>query len=237
MRKIYGLIILGLLLSGCQSENVTNKLKLTDTQLTIITPTQNTPTMNPNATTSATTPPTSQKTFATLKTTLGDIKVELFADKTPITVANFVGLATGQKEWTHPATNLKMSNTPFYNGIIFHRVIKDFMIQAGDPLGKGYGGPGYRFNDEPFEGEYTRGTLAMANAGPNTNGSQFFIMHKDAPHLDGQYAAFGKVTSGIDVVDRIASTPRGPQDRPLQPVVIDNVSVETFGVEYPLSTL
>lgn len=224
MRKIFFLLLFGLFLSGCQTKNQTNEIKLTDTKLTIITPTEITPTMNPNATTSATTPDPNQKTYATIKTTLGDIKVELFADKTPITVANFVGLATGQKEWVHPGTNQKMVNKPFYDGVIFHRVIKDFMIQGGDPLGKGYGGPGFKFNDEPFDGEYTRGALAMANSGPNTNGSQFFIMHKDMG-LPKNYVIFGRVVEGIEVVDKIAESATDANDKPIKDIVINSVTI------------
>lgn len=129
---------------------------------------------------------------AVLKTSKGDIKIDLYEKKTPITVNNFVFLAKDS----------------FYDNTKFHRIIKGFMIQGGDPLGNGTGGPGYKFNDEPFDGEYTRGTIAMANAGPNTNGSQFFIMHKDMS-LPKDYVIFGKVTGdeSLSVVDKIAETP------------------------------
>lgn len=167
---------------------------------------------------------TSQEQTAIIKTTLGDITIKLSKD-TPLTVANFVGLATGSKEWTDPATGKKMINKPFYDGIIFHRVIKDFMIQTGDPLGQGYGGPGYKFNDEPFTGDYTRGTVAMANSGPNTNGSQFFIMHKDMA-LPKNYVIFGHVTAGLDVVDKIAETPTDPNDKPLTTISIKTITIE-----------
>jgi cyclophilin family peptidyl-prolyl cis-trans isomerase len=155
---------------------------------------------------------------ATIKTSLGDIKVELYGDKVPQTAGNFA----------------KLAEAGFYNGIKFHRVIKGFMIQGGDPLTKddsqkalwGTGGPGYTFADEPFTGQYTRGTLAMANSGPNTNGSQFFIMHADYP-LPPSYVIFGKVTSGLDVVDKIANLPTDPSnDRPLTPPVIESVTIE-----------
>ncbi len=129
-----------------------------------------------------------KKYQAVMETTEGTIVIELFADKTPVTVSNFVSLA----------------KRGFYNGTSFHRVIKDFMIQGGDPKGDGTGGPGYRFADEPFEGEYIRGTVAMANAGPDTNGSQFFIMHKDYP-LPKNYIIFGRVVEGIEVVDTLAN--------------------------------
>jgi len=151
--------------------------------------------------------------YAILKTSMGDIKIELNTKKTPLTSENFITLA--QKN--------------FYNNTIFHRVIKDFMIQGGDPLGTGSGGPGYKFNDEPFEGEYTRGTVAMANAGPNTNGSQFFIMHKDVP-LPKNYVIFGKVVEGIEVVDKIATSPvtasaTGENSKPVTPTKVNTVEI------------
>jgi cyclophilin family peptidyl-prolyl cis-trans isomerase len=152
-----------------------------------------------------------KKYTAVMKTTAGEIEIELYADKTPITVNNFVSLAKKK----------------FYEGVIFHRTIKGFMIQGGDPTGTGSGGPGYKFNDEPFDGEYTRGTLAMANAGPNTNGSQFFIMHKDNP-LPKNYVIFGKVTKGLDVVDAIAEAPTKPEGEgstPVKPVKIQSVTI------------
>jgi len=154
---------------------------------------------------------------ATMKTSLGEIKLELSGDKTPITVTNFV----------------KLAESGFYNGVKFHRVIKGFMIQGGDPLTKddslkarwGSGGPGYQFNDEPFSGDYSRGTLAMANSGPNTNGSQFFIMHQGY-QLAPNYVIFGKVTSGMEVVDKIANLEIGANDRPLVPPVIESITIE-----------
>ncbi len=156
--------------------------------------------------------------IATIKTSLGDIKVQLFPDKAPNTVANFVGLAEGTR-----------TGKPFYNGVIFHRVIKDFMIQGGDPLGTGSGGPGYKFADEINAEQYTRGTLAMANSGPNTNGSQFFIVHKDYP-LPSSYTIFGRVDSGdaqsLATLDKIATTKTDNNDRPLIPITIQTISVE-----------
>lgn len=152
-----------------------------------------------------------KKYTAIMKTTAGDIEIELFADKTPITVNNFVSL----------------SKKKFYENVIFHRTIKGFMIQAGDPTGTGSGGPGYKFNDEKFDGEYTRGTLAMANAGPNTNGSQFFIMHKDM-QLAKDYVIFGKVTKGLDTIDAIAEAPTQPggeESTPINPVKITAVEI------------
>lgn len=150
---------------------------------------------------------------AILHTSAGDITVDLYEKDTPITVNNFVFLA--QKK--------------FYNNTIFHRVIKNFMIQGGDPEGTGAGGPGYQFADEPFKGEYTKGILAMANAGPNTNGSQFFIMHADNP-LPKKYVIFGMVMSGIDVVDKIANAPvepsaMGEMSKPVTPVKVKSVDI------------
>jgi len=139
---------------------------------------------------------------AVLTTTEGVVSIKLYADKTPITANNFVSLA----------------KTGFYDGTVFHRVIKDFMIQGGDPKGNGTGGPGYKFDDEPFEGEYKRGIVAMANSGPNTNGSQFFIMHQDYP-LPKNYVIFGEVVEGIEVVDKIA------ESGPASPVVVESVKI------------
>ncbi len=167
------------------------------------------------------------KTFATLHTSQGDIKVELFPNHAPKTVRNFTGLATGEIEWTHPGTG-RTSTDPLYQNVIFHRVIPNFMIQGGDPLGKGTGGPGYRFPDEIHpELAFTRPyLLAMANAGPNTNGSQFFITTAETPWLTGKHTIFGEVVSGQDVVDAIESVPTGAQDRPRQDVVISSISIE-----------
>ena len=167
------------------------------------------------------------KTFATLHTSQGDIRVELFPNHAPKTVKNFTGLATGDIEWTNPRTG-KTSTDPLYQNVIFHRVIPNFMIQGGDPLGTGTGGPGYRFPDEIHpELAFTRPyLLAMANAGPNTNGSQFFITTAETPWLTGKHTIFGEVVSGQDVVDAIESVPTGAQDRPKQDVVIESISVE-----------
>ncbi|MEI2716579.1 MAG: peptidylprolyl isomerase [Candidatus Nanopelagicales bacterium] len=166
-------------------------------------------------------------TYATLHTTKGDIKVELFDNHAPKTVRNFVGLATGEIEWTHPGTGKKTTD-PLYNGVIFHRVIPQFMIQGGDPVGRGTGGPGYRFADEfhpelQFDKPYL---LAMANAGPNTNGSQFFITTAATPWLDRKHTIFGAVIEGQDVVDAIESVPTGAQDRPVTDVVITGIDIE-----------
>ena len=169
-------------------------------------------------------------TTATLHTTLGDIKINLFQDQAPKTVRNFVGLADGSKEWTHPKTNSK-TNEPLYDGTIFHRVIPGFMIQGGDPLGTGTGGPGYRFEDE-FHGELTFDRpylLAMAKSGPGTNGSQFFITVAPTAWLNRKHSIFGEVADqeSRDIVDAIAAVPTGGQDRPKENVVINSVTITT----------
>ena len=162
---------------------------------------------------------------ATLHTNRGDIRLELYPNHAPKTVENFRGLASGEKEWTDPATGEK-STSPLYDGVIFHRVIDGFMIQGGDPTGTGTGGPGYTFEDEFNAHPVVRGALAMANAGPNTNGSQFFIVTADAcPWLDGKHTVFGRVTGGQDVVDRISLVDRDTRDRPETPVTIDRVEL------------
>jgi peptidyl-prolyl cis-trans isomerase A (cyclophilin A) len=165
---------------------------------------------------------------ARFTTTEGNFKVRLFEEEAPNTVANFVGLAEGTKEWTDPKTGKKVTR-PFYDGLVFHRVIDGFMIQGGDPLGTGTGGPGYRFGDEFSR---TRrhdkpGILSMANAGPNTNGSQFFITLAPTPWLDGKHSVFGEVVEGLDVVQKIGRTPTSkPGDRPLKPITIESVKIE-----------
>ena len=149
------------------------------------------------------------KTYtATIETTAGTLTAQLFPAEAPRTVNNFVNLA----------------QDGFYDGVIFHRVIKGFMIQGGDPTGTGRGGPGFKFDDEPVTRRYLRGTLAMANAGPNTNGSQFFVMHADYP-LPPNYTIFGKLTAGEEIVDAIATAATGSQDRPLQPVSITGITI------------
>jgi len=167
--------------------------------------------------------------FATLSTNRGDVRVQLFPDHAPKTVKNFVGLADGSGEWTDPRTGSKGSG-PLYAGTVFHRVIDGFMIQGGDPLGTGTGGPGYRFNDE-FHPElsFTRPyLLAMANAGPGTNGSQFFVTVAPTQWLTGKHTIFGEVADEDSraVVDKIAEAPTGAQDRPATDVVIEKVTIE-----------
>lgn len=164
--------------------------------------------------------------FATLVTNMGDIKVRLFDDIAPKTVDNFAGLATGGKQWKDPKSG-EQKSVPLYNGTIFHRAIKGFMIQGGDPTGTGRGDPGYRFEDE-FEGNpsFSRaGYLAMANAGPNTNGCQFFITVAPTPHLDGKHTVFGEVAEGQDVVDQISEVETQAGDRPVKDVVIERVDI------------
>jgi len=163
---------------------------------------------------------------AVIETTMGSFHCELYEKQTPITVANFVGLATGKKPWTDPKVNAPMKNTPFFNGIIFHRVIPDFMIQGGDPLGKGIGGPGYNFDDEivPELRLDQPGLLAMANAGPGTNGSQFFITEVPVDRLTGHHTVFGKCAE-VDLVKKIARVPVGANDRPETPVSIKKISI------------
>ncbi len=162
--------------------------------------------------------------YATLKTSQGDITVRLFPKDAPRTVANFVGLAAGEKEWRDPQTG-KMAKKPLYDGTVFHRVIPRFMIQGGDPTGTGMGDPGYRFEDELQSGRTfdKPGLLAMANAGPNTNGSQFFITTSTPAHLTNKHTIFGEVVAGYDVVEKIGGVPRDNRDRPQTPVVITRV--------------
>jgi peptidyl-prolyl cis-trans isomerase A (cyclophilin A) len=164
--------------------------------------------------------------YAVLDTTLGEITCELFPDKAAETVQNFVGLANGTKEFVDPQTR-ERTKRPFYNGLVFHRVIPKFMIQGGCPLGSGTGGPGYKFKDE-FTDDLSfdrSGRLAMANAGPGTNGSQFFITVAPTDWLDNHHTIFGQVTKGMDVVNKIVSTPRGSNDRPKTAVVVNTVKI------------
>ncbi len=170
-----------------------------------------------------------QDVYATLKTNYGDVVVRLFPDQAPVTVRNFIDLAEGTREWTDPKTG-SPSHERFYDGLIFHRVIEGFMIQGGDPEGTGRGGPGYEFKDEfhpdlSFAKPYL---LAMANAGPGTNGSQFFITVRPTPHLNRLHTIFGEAAdqASRDVVDSIAQTPTGRGDRPKDDVVLERVEIE-----------
>jgi peptidyl-prolyl cis-trans isomerase A (cyclophilin A) len=164
---------------------------------------------------------------ATFVTSLGEFTVRLMPEHAPKTVANFTELATGAREWTDPRTGQK-STGRLYDGTVFHRVIGDFMIQGGDPLGRGTGGPGYQFEDEVPAGgpSFDRpGLLAMANAGPNTNGSQFFVTVVPTPWLTGKHTIFGEVTEGMDVVTAISTTPTDAQDRPREAVVVQRIDI------------
>ena len=165
--------------------------------------------------------------LAHFTTSEGKFTVQLFDADVPKTVANFVGLAEGTKEWTDPKTGQKVKK-PFYDGLIFHRVIDGFMIQGGCPMGNGMGGPGYKFADEFGPGlRHDRSQLlSMANAGPNTNGSQFFITLAPTPWLDNKHAIFGEVTDGKDVVEKIGKTRIGAQDRPQKDIVINSVKIQ-----------
>ncbi|MDF1565463.1 MAG: peptidylprolyl isomerase [Deltaproteobacteria bacterium] len=170
---------------------------------------------------------------AVLHTTQGQIKVKLFADEAPVTVGNFVGLAEGTIPWVDPISNQEKRGVPFYDGIKFHRVIPDFMIQCGDPKTRadrsdwGTGGPGYRFDDEFAPGlNHSRpGMLSMANAGPGTNGSQFFVTEVPTPFLDNKHAVFGEIVAGLEIVKQIARVPRNSRDCPNTPVVLERVEI------------
>jgi peptidyl-prolyl cis-trans isomerase A (cyclophilin A) len=167
-------------------------------------------------------------TYATINTSEGTIVCRLFEKEAPKTVLNFIELAEGKREWTHPNTR-KKSKDRLYDGTIFHRVIPNFMIQGGDPAGNGMGGPGYQFEDETKGSSYKfdkAGKLAMANAGPNTNGSQFFITVAPTTWLTGKHTIFGEVVEGQDVVDKIANVPRSRQDKPNKDVVLQSVAIE-----------
>ena len=164
---------------------------------------------------------------ATIETSAGSFTVRLMPEHAPKTVENFIGLATGSKAWVDPRDGTE-KQAPLYPGTIFHRVIPGFMVQGGDPTGTGRGGPGYRFEDEvPSHGpSFDRpGLLAMANAGPDTNGSQFFVTVAATPWLDGRHTIFGEVIEGYDVIERIAAVETGEQDRPVEDVAIDRIEV------------
>ena len=165
---------------------------------------------------------------ALFTTSEGNFKIRLFDQEVPNTVANFVGLAEGTKEFTDPKTGQK-TKRPFYDGLAFHRVIDGFMLQGGCPLGTGTGGPGYKFADE-FNSKLRHskpGMLSMANAGPNTNGSQFFVTLAATPWLDNKHSVFGEVVEGMDIVNKIGSVPTAkPSDKPIKPVIIQSVKIE-----------
>jgi len=166
--------------------------------------------------------------YAHFTTSEGNFTARLFDAETPNTVANFAGLADGSKEWTDPRTGRKVKQ-PYFNGTIFHRVIDGFMIQGGDPLGQGTGGPGYTFADEfnPTLRHSKAGILSMANRGPNTNGGQFFITLAATPWLDDKHSVFGEIVDGMDVIKKIGGTATSkPGDRPVKPITIDAVTIE-----------
>ncbi|WP_235685277.1 MULTISPECIES: peptidylprolyl isomerase [Corallococcus] len=168
-----------------------------------------------------------QDLWATMETNQGTVVLKLFSKDAPKTVANFVGLASGEQPWLNPRTRAREEGKPLYDGVIFHRVIPDFMIQGGDPTGTGRGDPGYRFGDE-FQSNRDfdkKGLLAMANAGPGTNGSQFFITTSTPQFLKGRHTIFGEVVKGYDVVEKIANTPRNRQDKPDTDMVIQHITI------------
>lgn len=178
--------------------------------------------------------PAEPGTYAVIYTSMGNIVCQLFPDSAPQTVANFIGLATGKKPWRDIKTG-RMRHTPLYTGTTFHRVIPDFMIQGGDPQGDGSGEPGFKIPDEiDSKLNFSQpGVLAMANSGPNTNGSQFFITVGPAEHLDGHYSIFGKVVSGQEIADAISKVPRDADDKPDTPVVIKTIAIKTVPVPAP----
>jgi peptidyl-prolyl cis-trans isomerase A (cyclophilin A) len=164
---------------------------------------------------------------ATIVTNRGSFTADLMPDHAPVAVANFIDLATGGREWTDPRDGTK-KREPLYDGTVFHRVIDGFMVQGGDPTGSGTGGPGYRFDDETPPGAPTFnqvGRLAMANAGPGTNGSQFFVTVAETPWLNGRHTIFGQVTDGYEVVEAISKEPTGANDRPIDDVVIERIEI------------
>lgn len=166
--------------------------------------------------------------YATFDTSQGTIIVRLFTKDAPKTVESFVGLATGEKPWTHPGTGEAMKNTPLYDGTIFHRCIPNFMVQGGDPTGTGRGKPGFTIDDEFQSGRRfdKPGLLAMANSGPNTNGSQFFVTVTSTAWLNNKHTIFGEVVSGQDIIERVANVvPKGPGDRPRTDVVLKKVTI------------
>lgn len=167
---------------------------------------------------------------AIIHTTDGDITIELLPEKAPLTVENFIGLSTGKKAWTDPRSGAVVNDRALYNGTIFHRTIRGFMIQGGDPMGTGSGGPGFRFKNEDSDEVFDKpGVVAMANAGRDTNGSQFFITVAPYPSLNGNYTVFGHVTEGMDIVNKIVSKPTGANDRPSNPTVIRNIEIVEAG--------
>ncbi len=229
MTKKFIPLVFALFMAGCQitpnARKPSSQILLSNSQVTIITPS---PTIIKETETKMSTPSSeiSQATVI-MKTSLGDITLELYPKSAPKTVANFIGLSKGTIDWTDPKTGQKVSGKSLYAGTIFHRVIQDFMIQGGDPKGTGMGGPGYQFQDE-FDPSLTFSEpyiLAMANSGPGTNGSQFFITVAPTPWLNNHHTIFGKVTKGQEVVDAIVATPTSAGDKPVTDVVIKGIEV------------
>ena len=217
-----GLTAVGALLAGCTAEqSAESTLTRTATEADA-----STATTGATAGTTADVVETTRTRTATLRTTEGDVTVELFAELVPTTVANFVGLATGAKEWEDPETG-ETRTDPLYEDVAFHRIIEGFVIQGGDPMETGRGGPGYSFDDEfhPDLRHDSAGVLSMANRGPDTNGSQFFITLDATPHLDGRHTVFGVVVDGMSVVEEIGAVPTDANDRPVAPVVLESVDV------------
>lgn len=166
------------------------------------------------------------KQYAVFKTSEGNFVCELFTAKSPKTVANFIGLAKGTKDWTSPVDRTEKKDTPLYNGTVFHRTIPGFMIQGGDPTGTGIGNPGYRFADEFSDLKFTKkGLLAMANSGPNSNGCQFFVTVAPTEHLTNKHTIFGEVVQGYDVVEKIANKPSGANGKVMNPVKLETVTI------------
>ncbi|HLQ78702.1 MAG TPA: peptidylprolyl isomerase [Terriglobia bacterium] len=166
--------------------------------------------------------------YAHFETSMGNFTAELYEKDAPVTVANFIGLASGTKDWKDPKTGATMKGKPIYDGLIFHRIIEGFMIQGGDPMGTGFGGPGFAIKDEIKLKHEKAGALAMANSGPNSAGSQFYITVAPQPGLDSQhaYTVFGQVTTGLDVILAIGKVRTGANDRPVTPVTIKKVTIE-----------
>jgi peptidyl-prolyl cis-trans isomerase A (cyclophilin A) len=181
----------------------------------------------PEATFPAINIPGTGQLYARFVTSMGNIVIKLEEHRAPNTVKNFVGLAVGTQEWKDPRTGETKKGVPYYDGTVFHRVIPDFMIQGGDPLGQGTGGPGYKFKDEfhPELRHTTAGVLSMANAGPGTNGSQFFICEKATPWLDNKHSVFGTCVAGVDVISKVTHSPRGANDRPKQEIVLQKLEI------------